>query len=238
MRKTLLAFILPLAALAQVRVPFVGCPSDGQAGPVEAPKGAEQTVRIEAGAAQKLAYYTDNGPPVLAPRGWYCFGTYGSSGGTLYVSPNPIQRDDIFSPRSDGFKGPVVEIDATSGNGSGTALVAEVWARIFPAYWPIVKGLIKNGDLQAADYTFGPYPDDKLIAKTARFVQFQTRPRSEGLGTMSRLKANDDPIDGVAMLQGKNPDLLMLRVRLPDELRDLSPAIIQDLLARQRHDAR
>ena len=55
---------------------------------------------------------------------------------------------------------------------------------------------------------------------------------------MSRLKANEDPIDGFAMLQGKNPDLLMLRVRLPREQRDLAPVIIQDLLLRQRRDAR
>jgi hypothetical protein len=238
MRETLLAVMLPLAALAQVRVPFVGCPSDGQAGPVEAPKGAEQTVRIDASAAQKLAYYTDNGPPVLAPRGWYCFGTYGSSGGTLYVSPNPIQRDDIFSPSRDGFKGPVVEIDATSGNGSGTAMVAEVWARVFPAYWPIVKGLVNNGDLSADAYKFGPFQNDKLILKTERLVEFQTPAHSEGLGTMNRLKANDDPIDGVAILEGQTPDLLMLRVRLPRDLRGLAPAIIQDLLVRQRRDAR
>ncbi len=51
-------------------------------------------------------------------------------------------------------------------------------------------------------------------------------------------KANDDPIDGVAILQGQNPDLLMLRVRLPPEQRDLAPLIIQDLLLRQRRDAR
>ena len=44
---------------------------------------------------------------------------------------------------------------------------------------------------------------------------------------MSRLKANDDPIDGVAILEGKNPDLLMLRVRLPPEQRDLAKAIIR-----------
>ena len=77
-----------------------------------------------------------------------------------------------------------------------------------------------------------------LIVQTDRLVQFQTPSRSEGLGTMSRLKANDDPIDGVAILEGKNPDLLMLRVRLPPEQRDLAPAIIQDLLLRQRHNAR
>jgi hypothetical protein len=55
---------------------------------------------------------------------------------------------------------------------------------------------------------------------------------------MSRLKANDDPIDGVALLQGQTPDLLMLRVRLPLKQRDLAPMIIQQLLLRQRSDTR
>ena len=55
---------------------------------------------------------------------------------------------------------------------------------------------------------------------------------------MNLLEANDDPIDGVALLQGQTPDLLMLRVRLPLKQRDLAPVIIEQLLLRQRSDAR
>jgi len=55
---------------------------------------------------------------------------------------------------------------------------------------------------------------------------------------MGHFKANDDPIDGVAILEGQNPDLLMLRVRLPREQRYLAQIIIQDLLLRQRNNAR
>ena len=80
-----------------VRVPFVGCKSGGQVGPEPAPHGAGKTVRIDAGTAQKLAYYQAGNPPgVLAPRGWYCFGLYGSGGSTLLVSPEPIE-DKLFS---------------------------------------------------------------------------------------------------------------------------------------------
>ena len=46
---------------------------------------------------------------------------------------------------------------------------------------------------------------------------------------MSHFKANDDPIDGVAILQGQPPDLLVLRVRLPPEQRDLAPIIIHQI---------
>jgi len=55
---------------------------------------------------------------------------------------------------------------------------------------------------------------------------------------MANLKTDDDPIDGVVILQGQNPDVLMLRVRLPRELRDLAPVIIHDLLVREGGDAR
>jgi len=222
-----------------VRVPFVGCAQDGQAGPVPAPKGTDELVRIDARAAHKLAFYTTGrGFGVLAPRGWFCFGNYGSSSNELFASPRPIKAGDLFPPDWSGIEGPAVELDATEGGGSGTAMVAEVWARVFPAYRPLVQGLINSGDLQAGLYIFAPYPNDKLIVQTARLVQFQTPPHSEGLGTMSRLKANDDPVDGVAILEGPTPNLPMLRVRLPLKQRDLAPAIIQQLLLRQRSDTR
>ncbi len=104
------------------------------------------------------------------------------------------------------------------------------------------KGHLYSGWLTrlrvATKFSFGPYPNDELIVQTARLVEYQMPPHSEGLGTMNRLKPDADPIDGFAMLQGKSPDLLMLRVRLPREQRDLAPVIIQDLLLRQRGDAR
>ena len=74
---------------AQVSVPFKGCASDGQMGPEEAPKGKSVSRPITAKAASQLAYYkSENGDAgVLGPRGWYCFGTYGSGGDALYISP-------------------------------------------------------------------------------------------------------------------------------------------------------
>jgi hypothetical protein len=155
----------------------------------------------------------------------------------LFVSPRPISRDD-FGPDWAGIEGPAVQADNIDGGTSGRFVVAQVLARVFPAQRAFVQSVMDSFDQSAKDYTFAPYPNDKLIVQTARLVQFQTPPHSEGLGTMSRLKANDDPIDGFAMLEGKTPDLLMLRVRLPREQRDLAPVIIQDLLLRQRRDPR
>src|SRR5262245_1162119 len=73
-----------------VMVPFVGCKSDGQVGPLDAPDGVEQGVRVSAEAASKLAYYKSENLGVLAPRGWFCFGTYGSGGYGIFVAPTPI----------------------------------------------------------------------------------------------------------------------------------------------------
>jgi hypothetical protein len=73
------------------RLPFGGCNSDGQVGPLSAP--ARKTMRVLATPAEagKLAYYkAAKGIGVLAPRGWHCFGTYGSGGDTLFVAPDPI----------------------------------------------------------------------------------------------------------------------------------------------------
>src|SRR4051812_38890579 len=80
-------------------VPFVGCPSDGQAGPQDAPKGADKTTTIDSATAERLAFYkAEFGPGVFGPRGWYCVGLEGSSGSTVYLTPAPLNaRDLLFS---------------------------------------------------------------------------------------------------------------------------------------------
>ena len=121
-----------------------------------------------------------------------------------------------------------MQIDNLDGTTFGRFEVAHVIARVFPAHRAFVRNVIETFG-GASDYKFRPYPDDKLIKQTDRLVEYQTPRHSEGLGTMSRLRANSDPIDGVAILEGKNPDLLMLRARLPRELHDLTPTIIQQI---------
>jgi len=213
-----------------VRVPFVGCKSDGQTGPLDAPKSAWKAVRIDASVAARLAYYgTGSASGVPAPRGWYCFGTYGSAGSTLFVTPQPIKRDDLFSSTWRGITGPAVQVAGVEGGTSGRFEVARVIARVFPAYKAFVEGVIKEGLEPASHFPFGPFPNDKLIYRGDRIVEYQTPPRAEGLGTMSRLLASDDPIDGVAILQGQTPDLLLVSVRLPPDMSTLTSHIIQQV---------
>jgi hypothetical protein len=136
-----------------------------------------------------------------------------------------------------GTASQAVQIEDLSGDTSGRFEVAKVIARVFPAHRAFVQNVIEMFP-GVSDYKFGSYPRDKLISQTERLVQFQTPPHAEGLGTVSRLKANEDPVDGVAILEGPTPDLLMLRVRLPRQQRDLAPVIIQYLLLRQRNNSR
>jgi hypothetical protein len=213
-----------------VSVPFVGCKSDGQGGPVGAPEGAEKIVQIDASAAKKLAYYkADNSSGVLAPRGWFCVGTYGSSGSSLFVTPQPIKSDDLLSVNWAGIVGPGIQFQEISGDTSGRFQVAAVIARVFPTHKAFVESVINVGVEPASAFPFGPYPQDRLTYRSDQVVEFQTPAHSEGLGTASALKQNDAPIAGVALLEGETPDLLLLTVRLPPDLNDLTSQIIQQV---------
>lgn len=222
---------VPVAACAQksdAHIPFVGCRSDGQLGPMQAQRGTSRRVPIAAGAAQRLAYYkAEDGDGVLAPRGWYCFGTYGSNGETLYVSPDPVQGADLLSPEWKGFTGPVVQLSGESGDTSGRFGVARMMARVFPSRRGFVRKVIAEGIEPAATFPFGPYPADELTYQGKDLVEYETPPETEGLGTQSRLLKGSDPIRGLAILVGDVPDLVYLAVRLRPGMADLSPIIIQ-----------
>ena len=105
-RAALLCVLLALNAQA-ASVPYVGCKSDGQVGPLEVPKGAPKQVQVTKEVAAKLAYYKAGfGGGVLAPRWWHCFGVYGSGGSALFVSGQPIDCTKWFSSADKGFAGP------------------------------------------------------------------------------------------------------------------------------------
>jgi hypothetical protein len=219
-----------LASLAQssaVTVPFVGCASDGQMGPQKAPNGKSLAVAIPAALAERLAYYKAKfGIGVLAPRGWHCFSTYGSSGENLFVSPDPIESKTLLSLNWQGFTGPVVQISVFDGGTSGRFEVAQVIARLFPAYKAFAQKVIAEGTEPASDFPFNPYPGDKLTYRAKNIVEYETPANAQGLGTDSRLQMNASPIDGVAIIGGKDTDLTMLTARFSDSDRDLIAAMV------------
>lgn len=216
---------------AVVRVPFVGCESDGQVGPVKAPTGELKEVEIPADAAQRLAFYRSKyGLGTLAPRGWHCFGTYGSHGLTLYISPEPIKADDILSPNWKGFSGPGIQLSELSGDTSGRFAVARIVARVFPERSQFVQQVIHEGFEPESAFPTGPYPNDKMTQRGSNIVEFQTPANTEGLGTHSRLLRNDTPINGVVILYGNEPNLLQLSVRTSGQDGELATAIIEQIV--------
>ena len=213
---------------AIVSVPFVGCKSDGQVGPLKAPRGKSKVVSISAEQAQQLAYYkAEEGLGVLAPRGWYCFGTYGSNGNNLYVTPQPVSSSELFSDSWKGFTGPAIQLSVSIGDTSGRFEVAKTIARVFPAHKDFVEQVIAEGIEPASSFSFGPPPTDKLNYRSKEIVEYETPANATGLGTASMLQRNSNPIRGVAILSGETPDLLFAALRLSPNQYDLSAAIIQ-----------
>jgi len=209
-------------------VPFVGCKSDGQIGPRKAPHGKPKRLSITPDLAQRLAYYEEEGGlGVLAPRGWYCFGTYGSSGTNLYVATHPIDPKLVLSGSWKGFAGRAVQFRIEYGGTSGRFGVAQTIARVFPTHSDFVSSVISEGMASPSNFPHGPYPNDKLVYKSNECVEFETPALSNGLGTDSFLLPSPDPIYGAKILVGVDPDLLSLSVRLPASDTNLTSAIVQ-----------
>ena len=209
-------------------VPFVGCAADGQTGPVDPPKGVPKHLPIAPESAARLAYYqAEDGPGVLGPRGWFCFETYGSNGGTLFITPRRLDSSFFFSEKRTPISGPAIQYSGMSGDTSGRFEVAEIAARVFPRFRPFVKHVIAEGLEPASNFHFGPYPTDKLTYRSDHLVEFVTPANSEGLGTASWLAKGPGPITGFAMISGPDTDLLHLNLRLPPELDSLGRTIIE-----------
>ena len=208
-------------------VPFVGCPSDGQLGPQPAPHGRARLVHVSAESAKHLAYFRGpDGIGVLGPRGWHCFENYGSNGRSLYVSPSPIGSQQLVGDTWKGFSGPAIQLSYSQGDTSGRFEVAKIAARVFPAFSSYVSDVESQGI--TPQFARGPFPRDIVAYRNKRLLEFTTPPHSEGLGTQSRLSANDSAIQGFAMLVGEEPSLIHLSLRLPPELASLAPVIIRE----------
>jgi hypothetical protein len=213
-----------------VTVPFVGCASDGQVGPQKAPTGKSVAIAVPAAIAKRLAYYkAEYRLGTLAPRGWNCFSIYGSDGSQLFVSPDPIDSATLMSVAWKGFTGDAVQISDISGGTSGRFEVAKVIARVFPDYKAFVQSVIAEGIEPASDFPFGPYPGDKLTYRGKNIVEFETPANAQGLGTASLLLMNASPIDGVAIIAGKDTDLTHLSVRVTAADGDLIPFIVKQV---------
>jgi len=216
------------APASLVSVPFVGCAQDGQSGPSPAPSGAAKTAMLDPVSAAKLAFYSADGTTgVLAPRGWNCFGDYGSDGAMLFVAPIPMQSATVLGTNF-AITGPGIELAINAGDTSGRFQVAKIIARLFPAHMSFAQGVIAEGVEPASDFPTGAPPTDKLTPKGDAVVEFETPGGAQGVGSIfSQLTPSGDPIDGVAVLEGQTPDAAVLTVRLTPDMRAMTPMIVQ-----------
>lgn len=218
-----LAFaLLTTPVLAQSALPFVGCPSDGQTGPLDAPASISALPEVAPEAAEKLAYYATTSLGVLAPRGWSCFGLNALNGSILLVTPQPLK-----DPTGTLVTGPIVQASRNLGGGAGRIDVAEVAARLFPVAEAFVKATTGDAGGPKVTLPTGPYPKDRLNRRSDTIVEFITPGNEIGQGTAGRIGKAPDPIFGAAvLLPYQNMTLIQVQARLPDDLRSLAPTIV------------
>jgi hypothetical protein len=210
-------------------VPFVGCSSDGQLGP--RPARTKVPNDLPDDPSGQLAYYqAEEGPGILAPKGWHCFGTYGSNGSSLYISPDAVSAEQFFhdEPKWRGLRGYGIQITALIGDTSGRFEVAKLVARVFPKHRDYVTRVVAEGLEPAKNFPTGPYLTDTLHYKSDTLVRFETPAQHRGLGTDSWFQTNDQPIHGSIQFNpvGDN-EATAVYLRLPAAYDKLIPEILR-----------
>lgn len=219
---------LLLGGAASAHVPFVSCPADGQAGPLAAPR-VRQTPAVPATAAHSLAWYVSEHEAVLAPRGWRCFETYGSNGGTLFVAPQALSFN-ILLRRGASFRGPMVISGYSFGGTSGRWSVISFIGRYFPRYRSFIRE-VRNMDPEItaleSPTPSGPYRYDRIVSRTSSEIRLTTPAWRSGEGTNFLLAPNRDPVESLIILHpDSDMDVSSFTVRLPRRQAGLSTVIL------------
>ena len=172
-------------------VPFVACEEDGQVGILNPPPHSSNQVFLPIPLARELSLYATADIEVLAPRGWSCFGRYGSSGAQIMVSKLQYKASDSFGS-SFRVAGPAVEYVVVSGETSGRFAMLIIISRVFPSEMAFVDQTTAEYPEFRQSLHFGPYPDDQLHYIDPRRLEFHTPGNTEGLGPV------DKPIQAAA----------------------------------------
>lgn len=184
----------------EVKVPFIGCPSDGQTGPLGPPTGTARTVHLSAKLPGAIAFYQgEGGAGVFAPAGWHCLALYGSSGEAIIVSANALPKSGV--PSGNSIDAPVIEYSALSGETSGRFGVAIYGHMLFPDLTKdFVQGVEDEGIESKSDIEEARYPKDKLTFLNKTLVQFETPANTKGLGTEGYVNVSQASITGLVAL--------------------------------------
>lgn len=231
--KTALALTLAFAAAncqaREATVAFVGCPADGQVGPIEPPKRERKELPPGDVPAAAIAYYKgEEAPGAFAPSGWFCRVWYGSAGSTLLVSATPIDTTTLFPPVK--VFGPAVEMQVSLAGTSGRFAVASYASRLFPR---VLAGFIQRVKdemvLHDSAVETNRLADDSVTSVTPWLREFMTPAGTSGLGTEETLGPASLPIRGVAMIarDTTEPDMTLLRVRLGARMGELESAVLR-----------
>lgn len=214
---------LLFSAAASAHVPFVGCPADGQVGPVSAPR-ARPMPAVPGPAAGSLAWYVSRNAQVLAPRGWHCFEVHGSDGQWLFVAPQRLTVEQLDVDRR-GFSGPIVMFGYSFGGTSGRWTVGQHIGRYFPRYRDFIRQIREMG-LSFDNIPTGPYPRDRILSRTATRIRLLTPPGVRGEGSVNFLARSTLPTETLIMLDpGNEMSAATVSVRLPRAQAGLSAAI-------------
>lgn len=180
-------------------VPFVGCPADGQTGPIEPPQGTPRQIPYSP-QAEEIAFYSGG---AFGPRGWSCRVLYGSNGSTLLITPSPLDSSGV-SPAK--VAGPAIQLSVSDGGTSGRFDVAIFAARLFPRIAKsFVQQVLDEGLETAQDLTLPSFPEDTVRYLDSLTVEYSTPAHSEGLGTRSSLlDSTADGIHGIIVLDTTN----------------------------------
>ncbi len=212
----------------QGAVPFVGCPADGQTGPIQPPKGQPKVVSLGGLPAGAIAYYKgEQAPGVFAPAGWHCRVWYGSSGSSILVTPTPIDTTHFLPPK---VVGAAVELGLSFAGTSGRFSVASYASRLFPRVLARFIEGVKNEHV-VPDSACGPrrYKGDSVTSVGHLVAEFTTPPGVTGLGTANLFAPSRDPIYGIAVIapDSTEPDMSILRVRLGGNMRQVEAAVLR-----------
>ena len=216
--------------VAPAPVPFVGCPADGQLGPLAPPAGAPRSVALAPDLARAIAYYkADQAPGVFAPRAWRCRAWYGSNGSFIVVSPGLIDSAHI-PPRA--TRGAGVELSSSDGETSGRFDMAFAAARLFPRVAASFIQAVKDESIvPASQFPRGPYPHDRIRYLDSAVAAFTTPAHASGIGTEGYLESSGQPVKGIAVLSlggdEVGPGIQVLTVRLDAGRDRLETAILE-----------
>lgn len=180
----------------EVHVPFVGCPADGQVGPLAPPSMSAQVIHPTIVLPGPVAYYKGaQGLGVFAPAGWHCLVVYGSGGATTMVTLKPIPST---IPKLDSLYAPAITLSTIDGGTSGRFYVASYGFMLFPNLSrDFVKQVEHEGIVSKRDIERSKFPDDELKYLSKSLVEFNTPANKTGLGSEGYIRAGNTPVSGL-----------------------------------------